>query len=328
MGVLNLIKNNKILIVQTGRIGDLILLLPVFESLKLKYPNFELHLLASRNNFYVAQNYPFIDKIHIYKKGVDILKSIYNLRKDKFDIWIDPKDHHSSESHFLARIGGAKYKIGFEKNKKIFDFQLQHPTEGDKKHVTFSNKLVLKPFVIGPDVARPKLFLNDRQELNFKVFCQTHKINIYYCVNLSGSKAERDWPNENWIQFLEKIKNDIQNIVIIASPAEKERAIEIAQNIENAYYFETKSINECYGIVADAQLVITPDTSIVHIASAFNTPILSMFSNEINNILKFGPLSSFSEMAITTNYLAPLNTISVEHLYASYQLILKRINGK
>jgi len=52
----------RICIVQLGRIGDLLLITPLFSALKAANPHSELHLLAGRNNYKIVEGNPFIDR--------------------------------------------------------------------------------------------------------------------------------------------------------------------------------------------------------------------------------------------------------------------------
>ena len=47
-------------------------------------------------------------------------------------------------------------------------------------------------------------------------------------------------------------------------------------------------------------IIITPDTSISHIASAFNTPIVSIHENNQNSYLLFAPTSSLNRTVFST----------------------------
>ncbi|MGA2296363.1 MAG: lipopolysaccharide heptosyltransferase family protein, partial [FCB group bacterium] len=85
----------KILIVQLGRIGDMILATPMFRAVREKYPDAEIHVLAGKHNFFVINNNPRIDKIYIHKKNpFNIIKNILALKKEKYDYWLDAKDHY------------------------------------------------------------------------------------------------------------------------------------------------------------------------------------------------------------------------------------------
>lgn len=319
-------KAYKILVVQLGRIGDLILLLPVFEALKKLNPANELHLLAGKYNYQAVEGHPYIDKVFVYNKSIiGRIQTILNVRKEHYDIWIDPKNHRSGESLLFARLGGAKFKIGYEAKPKIFDAQILHESIHADQHISYSNLLSLNSFGINPSSARPCLFVQPLAEKSIDAFLEENKIQNFFCVNLSGSRVERNWTTEKWITFLKVIASDTSAIIIIAAPTEKERAIQIAAEVSNAVYLETKSIIEVYSVVAKADLVISPDTSIVHIAAAFDKPLLGLYSKNILNNTKFYPLSNVYELAMDERTDLPISEMSVALVLAAYQRLRKRM---
>jgi ADP-heptose:LPS heptosyltransferase len=162
-------------------------------------------------------------------------------------------------------------------------------------------------------------------EKQINAFLQENNIQKYFCVNLSGSRIERSWTTEKWIVFLKKISSDTLAIIIIAAHTEKERALQIAAEVSNAVYLETKSIIEVYSVVAKADLVISPDTSIVHIAAAFDKPLLGLYSRNLLNNAKFHPLSSVYELAMDERIDLPISEISVELVLNAYHKLRKRL---
>ena len=76
----------RILFIQLGRIGDMILSTPVFRAIKEKYPDAEINVIAGRHNYSVISNNPRINKIIIHKKPpVFVLINIFRIRKHFYD---------------------------------------------------------------------------------------------------------------------------------------------------------------------------------------------------------------------------------------------------
>jgi ADP-heptose:LPS heptosyltransferase len=317
-------KNYKVLVLQTGRIGDLILLLPVFETLKKINPKNEVHLLASRHNYQAVLSNKFVDKVVLYEKGIKFFSTICKLRQEKYDVWIDPKDHKSGESRVLAMLSGAMFKIGFESEKKVFDYVLAEESTHPYEHISYVNMLALQPFGIQAELLRPKLFVPKETEIQVQSFLNSKNISNYYCINLSGSNVDRTWQTEKWISLLKQLPKTLP-FVIIASPMEKERAIYIASEVENAIYLETKSIVEVFAIVANTNLVITPDTSIVHISAAFDKPLLALYVNAKRFYSKFYPLNSNFEIIMEEAEGAAVAEIPVEKVLEGYTKLQKKI---
>ena len=53
-------------------------------------------------------------------------------------------------------------------------------------------------------------------------------------------------------------------------------------------------------LIKNLDIIITPDTSISHIASAFNKPIVSIHENNLNSYKLFTPTSSLSKTVFAT----------------------------
>ena len=66
---------------------------------------------------------------------------------------------------------------------------------------------------------------------------------------------------------------------VISAPSETDRATRIA-DAADARVVSTPTIRAAFALVATADLVITPDTSIAHAASALRVPAIAMYSNE------------------------------------------------
>ncbi|MDA3844554.1 MAG: glycosyltransferase family 9 protein [Candidatus Kapabacteria bacterium] len=295
----------KINITVLGRIGDMIIATAAFRAIKEKYPDAELHVLAGRQNSSVIENNPDVDKIRILDKSpLKLIRLISSLRKEKFDYYIDPKDHPSTESAKFAALSGANIKIGFNQpGVKIFDHSVASDKENYDLH--FSKRCINTLEHIGiksySGAFKPYLF-PAKQSLE-KAEHQLDQIEnkpIVF-VNVSASNAERMFSAEKWselINYILKIKYKSEyKIVINAAPAEKQIADKLKNQFSEIVVPKSKSMDE---VIALAEVIsernsksfmITPDTSLVHVASAFNMPIIAIYNGRDEVFKKFSPLS-------------------------------------
>ena len=58
--------------------------------------------------------------------------------------------------------------------------------------------------------------------------------------------------------------------------------------------YQTKTIIDVAALIDEIDMIISPDTSIVHIASAFNTPVISIHENNKKSFRLWAPKSSLS----------------------------------
>ncbi|MGH7496376.1 MAG: glycosyltransferase family 9 protein [bacterium] len=285
----------KVLIVQLGRLGDFILATPMLRALKADNPGHQIYILASRHNQALARAHPLVDQVWVHSKKVGpIVELLFSLKQKRFDYWIDPKDHFSRESSFLARWAIADCKIGFNRagEKAVFDVSVPPAKENYHDQVAIRNLRALQAFGVNDSDPRPCLFTESQFEKKLQEFLLRHQIRQYCCVHLSASKDIRYWPQANWISFLNQIGETARHYLITCDPRDSALALEIAANVSPAHYYPAGSIIELFSAIKHAELVISPDTSVVHIAAAFDRPLLGLYSNEEWNLKKFYPLST------------------------------------
>lgn len=320
----------KILIVQLGRIGDTVLTTPLFKVLKEKIENLELHVLSGRNNYHFLLEHPFIDKVFIYdKKIVSSLRMISSIRKTTYDFWIDIKDHPSTESALLAKLGKAKTKIGFNGEKHIFDIdphseynsKYEHYVEVSLRPVKYLN-IHLKDRRI-----RPNLFENDKSKQKLTQFLRMNNIDNYYCLNNSATADSRMLQKEKWHMLLDQINQEGKKCLIISDPKAAVSTKELASKYKNIFYYPTTSIVDVFSVIKNSELVITVDTSIVHIASAFNKTQLCFYTNLPNKIIEFSPLSDKYRLVKSPNEGDSVTDIKIEDVLINYNQLTAEING-
>ncbi|WP_284675470.1 glycosyltransferase family 9 protein, partial [Escherichia coli] len=86
-------------------------------------------------------------------------------------------------------------------------------------------------------------------------------------------------------QIAENLIANIQSetdmpIVIVHGPKGEDKARELVNSYNNVYRLSlSPSIKRSAAIIKDAYIAITPDTSILHMASAYNTPVVAIYAD-------------------------------------------------
>ena len=106
-------KQGRILIIRPGGIGDAVLLLPAINALKREFPDLKIDILSEKRNtgiFGLSEN---IDRIYLYDKGFDFIRSLGN----RYDVVIDTEQWHRL-SAVAAYLNRAPVRIGFDTNER------------------------------------------------------------------------------------------------------------------------------------------------------------------------------------------------------------------
>jgi ADP-heptose:LPS heptosyltransferase len=314
----------KILIVQIGKIGDMVLTTPLIRGVAENIQDAEIHVLLSRRGLPVVLGNPHIKKTMLYRKDpAHLLALIAGIRFARYDMWIDPKDHYSTESAMLARLSGVKMKIGFNAlQSRVFSHAIPSQQENFALHAVQRNYAPLKLLgsVIDP-AARPQLFPDPNlSEAIRKEYGPWDKKTAL--LNISAGDACRFWDIDKWSETAGRCIERGLRMLISFQPSHKTMALQLQQLQPTARLFHSNSINDLIALVPMVQLVITPDTSVVHIASAFNIPQIALFPAVEWNLRKFRPLSDTS-VVVQPRRGEALTTISAQNVTDALDCIIR-----
>ena len=119
-----MLNNKKILIIRLSAIGDTIHTLPMVYSLKKQFPTCEIGWVVEAKAKLFIENNPAIDKCFIIdKKQKNFFKVIKQIRKEKYDIALDPQQ--LLKSGIVLGLCGAKKKITLSGGRE-FSFLFAH----------------------------------------------------------------------------------------------------------------------------------------------------------------------------------------------------------
>jgi len=290
------------------RIGDMVITTPVFRELKLAYPHINITVLASTANQDVLTNNPYVDNIVTNHKNnlLGDLSSLLKLRKQKFDVCVE--FDHSVIPHAILRLKIIKPKkvISVKKDGRydvcgselsLYDFYTERPNNAHFRDIWLAT---LQPFDINPESSSYDLFITDNQQKQAQNFIKQYSSKFLVGINLEGAvKGKKIKFSELWkiCQGLHKANNNIQ-IIILTMPSNiqniNEKVIESSLDYVATSY-KTNAILDAAALINQLDLIITPDTSIVHIASAFNKPIVTIHENNQDSYQLFSPTSSLNK---------------------------------
>lgn len=98
-------------------------------------------------------------------------------------------------------------------------------------------------------------------------------------VNVSAGTPRRCWCEERFIATVLAVRERFPDVcaLILGTPADEERKRRIGSGCD-APIDRTANFRQMMALVATCDCVLTPDTSVTHIASAFGKPVVAMFA--------------------------------------------------
>ena len=298
----------KILFLRYDKIGDMIITTPVFRELKLCFPNIEISVLASQTNKDILLNSPYVNKVYTNHKNefINDFSTLLDLRKENFDMAVE--FDHSVIPHAILRLKiiNPKKIISVHKNGRygvkgdelqMYDFYTPADKGGHFRDIWLNT---LQPFGITVKSNKYDIFYTKEQEQIAKEFIEQFGTKIKIGINLEGAVSDRRIKENELKEICQGICEKSENIqiIILTTPNKKQQVDDIIQNMKLNFVMSsyiTKSILDVAVLIDNLDLIITPDTSIVHLSAIFDKPIITIFKKDIENYNHFAPTSTLNK---------------------------------
>ena len=307
-------KSKNVLVLKYDRIGDMVVTTPIFRELKNAYPNISISVLASEENKDVIRYNPYIDKIYTnYKNSIfNDLPTLLKLRKKSFDVCIELEHSVIPHAIFRLKIINPKKIISIHKDGRygVKGSELQlydYFTKKDKKN--HFGKIWLDTLIffgITPSSYRYDIFLSNIERDRAKSFVSSVGNKIKIGINIEGSFPEKSIQKKELEQICRGLYDNYSNIIIVilASPDTISKKKKMITDLGFDFVipsYTTETIIDVAALVEQLDLIITPDTSIVHIASSFDKPVVSIHENNKDSFRLWSPSSTLSKTIFATS---------------------------
>ncbi|HNR85675.1 MAG TPA: glycosyltransferase family 9 protein [Taishania sp.] len=268
----------KILIVRFSSIGDIVLTTPVVRAVKQQLNTTEIHFITKKSFASLLANNPHISKLYTIEKSVT--EVLDELKAEKYDVVIDL--HKNIRTLRLKQALGVKSyafdKLNFQK-WLLVNFKVD---KLPNVHIVERYFEAVKEIGVVNDGKNCELFFDETAKVDtLKSFDLQPK--SFVAVAVGAQFATKVMPEKLLIEVLKKVEHPI---VLLGGPTDvdRARAIEIglqqhSQKVINAV--NQFSLAQSASIVAQSQVLLTHDTGLMHIATCYNTPIVSVWGNTV-----------------------------------------------
>lgn len=285
----------KILIIRFSSIGDIVLTTPILRCIRREYPDAEIHYLTKQVFKTVIAHNPHIDRIHTLDK--DLKQNIAVLKKEQFDYVVDL--HHNLRT------------LKVKKALKVPAFTFRKLNFRKWLYVRFKWKKVMPDKSIVDryfEALRPLMVKNDGQGLDYFVAEEEqtrqedipmgHWAGFVACV-IGGSYATKKLPADKWRDFCRQCPYPV---VLLGGREEQAEGDLIAAVDEGKIYNACGkfTLAESAHLVQRARVVVSNDTGLMHVAAAFQKPVLSLWGNTTPEMGMF-PYYGFNNLTQTVS---------------------------
>jgi heptosyltransferase-2 len=281
-----MMKNKKILIIQTAFLGDVILALPMVQTIKAHIPDALIDFLCIPATAGVLENHPSINKVIPYdKKGGDkldkFIEVLSEIREEEYDVVISP--HRFFRSALLTYYSESKVRIGFEENSLAFLLTNKVKYIRDKHEIYRNLELVKQiPGLEYDDKKvslKPELFpSNEQREYVMHLVHRSNLISFAPCSRWFTKQL----PIEKSADIAKNLLFKGYNIALIGGEGDAVYCNELESIIKDEALVNLcgkTSPLESYEVMTRSKALITVDSAAQHLGSASGIPIVLIYGS-------------------------------------------------
>jgi heptosyltransferase-2 len=263
----------KVLVIRFSSIGDIVLTTPVLRCLKQQRPDVEIHYLTKHAYKNLLSQNPYISKLHYLHDELDDV--IEPLKAEKYDYIIDlhnnlrtmrVKKALNVQSYSFRKLNVQKWlltnmRLNLMPDMSIVDRYLE----------------TVKPLKVNNDGKGLDYYLPTDQHLTNNDIPMSHWGGYVGCV-IGGSCGTKQLPLEQWKKFCDRIPYPV---MLMGGPEDREDGNEIAAQDPIKIYNSCGkfNLNESAELVKIARVIVSNDTGLMHVAAAYQKPIVSLWGN-------------------------------------------------
>lgn len=291
---------NRILVIQTAYIGDVILMTPLIEGIQRSFPLASLDVVVNRKSATLLANNPRINELLLWdkreQKNRNLVRLLGKVRSRKYDIVFNC--HRFVSSGILTVLSGAMYKVGFNSSPlaRWYDFRVPHQLDEGTHEVDRNLALLEALTPINGTIEferRPRLYPSEADFAAVTIY-QSH---LYLCLAPTSVWFTKQFPASRWVRLLQSLTFE-GTIYLLGGPDDWEACEQIRERSQLASVKNLAgklSLLQSAILMKDAVLNYVNDSAPLHLASAMNAPVCAIFCSTVP-AFGFTPLSDFSEI--------------------------------
>lgn len=262
----------KILIIRLSSIGDIVLTTPVIRAVHLQWPA-EVHVLTKQGFVQILSANPYVSKVMPLEDS--LAGTIRALRAERYDLVIDL---HKNLRTWRIRLGLGRPSITFHKLNwakwlmtalRIDRLPRMHLVdryfEAIAQKGIVSDGKGLDYFIDAGDRVQPEEWVKGP----------------YLAVALGAAHATKQIPERKLVEILSRVAFPI---LLLGGPKETIVGLRLIDALSGKTVINLAgglTLGQSADVIRQATVVLTPDTGMMHIAAAFQKPIISVWGNTV-----------------------------------------------
>lgn len=282
-------KPRTILVRMPNWIGDLVMGTPVLTDLRAAFPEASITAMCRAPGCELLQKDPSIDELYCFTRPEnkflrrqDLRNIIAKIEAGKFDTSVLLTNSFSSA--WLCWQGKVKRRIGYSAHFRRLLLTDPIPWPKEKAHQVDLYKGLLAPLGVGKSKTAPRLFVDEREvEESKELLYQRGYKRGEKLIGINPGAAygsAKCWPPERFRELALELEKEA-HVVFFGDAQTSSLVKEICKSLPGRVMnlAGVTSLRQLACIIKDCDLLVTNDSGPMHIAAAFDTPLVALFGS-------------------------------------------------
>lgn len=285
----------KILIIKTHAIGDVLMATPAFRALRDLYPQAHLTLMVGQWSYPVVRYNPHINDFILFEESIffkkrfrSLIALVKRIRSQSFDRVVIL--HPSPVLHFFAWLCGIPNRVGLQRAKKSRFLTLAH-WENSEPDFYYPQNFIRLIQQLGPcsDSVALEAYFSEVESKAVQVRALQEGLSLQKPILLVAPGGARNpkesvlaklWPASYYTQFIHLALKRFPHlqVVLTGGPGDQSVCDQIQQSNPQVFnWCAQTSLEELLALVDQASWVLCNDSSMLHMAVARSRPVFCIF---------------------------------------------------
>jgi len=284
----------RMLLIQLGDIGDVVLTTPTMRTLRENCPYSEIFVFVREHTRELVEDCPWVNGVISVNKDKRNLREeiayqrdfLSELRRKRFELTIDLRT--GTRGAIVSFLSGAKVRIGrYSDNGTLWRNRLFthliRPENELEQYSSLHSLNILAPLELEIRDTSPALEVTPEKEKSALEILRREKVPPHkpiLALHPFSRWSYKEWLIQNYVRLINHIGTRYPvSIVVTGAPKERDRISEIvSRSSVDAYNLAGKtSLGELSAVLKKCSLLIGIDSAAVHIAAAVGTPTITIF---------------------------------------------------
>jgi ADP-heptose:LPS heptosyltransferase len=262
----------RILVVRTDRLGDMVLTTGALADLRAHYRHARITVLAPHAALGLLEGHPAVDHL------VPLAGSLPAELAGRFDMAIDFTPDESLAGARLVAATRATWRAGFASGGRQAFFTLPSPPARGDRAIVDLNRDLLEAIGVARRDSEPTLPVTESERARALARCAgLGAAQPRVLVHPGGHFATQRWPVERFAEVIERLTESVgAACLVVTGPGEDDLARRIADATPDALPLGALSVRDLVALTSVVDLFLGNNSGPLHVAAALGVPSVSL----------------------------------------------------